>query len=217
MKAWLKADSVKDVQKFYDDKYLRDGSDAFKNTDWDFFFRNVEVFFPQGLRPTDSVLDCGAGGGHFLKSIVNHYGARHPFLCGIELSPAAAKIAKNNLGNHAFIHNGDYSEYSLKDVFHPNSFDVVTCFGTIEHAMDMEESFIRIFSYAKPGGIVMISFPLETEGCMSHIENEENNKNNERFGTVQEWENFCAEWNKPFAQTIIGSDLLMVFRKWVGK
>ena len=214
MKEWLKAESIKDTEKFYESKYLKDGLEAFKQTDWNFFYDYVARFFPGGMRVTDSILDCGCGGGHFLKNIFDRYPKTHPYLCGIELSPTAAGLAQENLKGHAYIHNADYLNFD-DDCFKDNSFDIVTCFGTIEHSPDIMKALGRIFSYAKPGGIIMITFPLEFDGCMTAIENEENKKNNERFAKDYEWLAIVKEHINPFFSQQIGTDLLMVFRKWV--
>lgn len=211
MKEWLKAETTMDTEKFYETKYAKHGLDAFRCDNWNFFFLVINIFFTD-LRPTDSILDCGAGGGHFLKSIVNKYPKRHPYLCGIEISPTAAENANNYLKGRALIICGDYIN---KNYFLPNTFDIVTCWGTIEHSPDVELAFKRIIDYAKPGGLVMITFPLEFEGCMDAINGEENKKNNERFGTEQEWREMISKFLNPFHVERIGNDLLMVFRKWV--
>lgn len=209
MQEWLKAKSIDDVQKFYEEKYLKDGVDAFRKTDWRFFFRIVEIFFPY-LRPTDSILDCGSGGGHFLKGITERSIA-HPYLCGIELSPSACEAANNLLKGSAYIINQNY----INEVFPENSFDIVTCWGTIEHAMDIGSAFFRLAYYAKPGGLIMINAPLEFEGCMNAIKGEKNQLNNERFATKDEWLSLFGKHLIPFYTEIIDDDLVMVFRKWV--
>lgn len=212
MKEWLKAETPEDTKNFYETKYAKDGIDAFRCNDWnELFFHQIVHFFYE-LRPTDLILDCGCGSGHFLKSIVEKYPERHPYLCGIEISPAAANLAHAYLKGHAAIALGDYmSEESFK----PNTFDIVTCWGTIEHSPNIQAAFERIVDYAKPGGLVMITFPLEFDGCMDHIQNEENKKNNERFATEEEWREMVSKWLNPFHVSKVGNDLLMVFRKWV--
>jgi SAM-dependent methyltransferase len=211
MKEWLQAKGIEDVQKFYDQKYQKDGVNAFKCEDWNFFFRNIGTFF-ENLGPTHSILDCGCGTGQFLKSIVQRYPNKHPYLCGIELSPTAADLAHETLKGRAAICVGDYLS---SDSFLPNTFDVVTCWGTIEHAPSIEEAFKRLLEYAKPGGVVMITVPLEFDGCLSHIQGEPNKNNNERFATQQEWVSLFSEMLNPFCVETVGGDLLMIFRKWV--
>lgn len=211
MKEWLKADSIGDVQKFYDEKYKKNGQDAFRCDNWSFFFLTVTPFF-NDFRPTDSILDCGCGTGMFLQSIVRTYPKRHPFLCGIELSPTAVKLAKDNLKYRAVIAEGDYQHHIS---FNDSSFDIVTCWGTIEHSMDIEKAFMRLVQYAKPGGLIMITVPLDFEGCMDAIQAEENQKNNERFATEEEWLDFFSPLLNPFHYERVGDDLLLVFRKWV--
>lgn len=212
MKEWLKAESIEDVQNFYEVKYIKDGLDAFRCNNWDFFYSAYHLFFPNEVRPTDSILDCGCGGGHFLKDIIKRYPLRHPYLCGIELTECGATTALENTRGGATICQGSYLS---KDSFLPNSFDIVTCWGTIEHAPNLEEAFERLVDYAKPGGIIMITVPLEFEGCLSHIENEPNPKNNERFATREEWLSIFSPFLKPFLVEQVEGDLLMVFRKWV--
>jgi SAM-dependent methyltransferase len=211
MKEHLGAESIQDTEYFYEAKYAASGLDAFRQDDWSVYHEALGNFFPN-MRPTDSLLDCGCGSGHFLKSLVNSNPQRHPYLCGIELSFTAAKMANEYLAGHAAIVHGSYMH---KDSFLPNSFDVVTCFGTIEHSPNIEEAFSKLVGYAKPGGVIMITFPLEFEGCMDAINSEENKKNNERFGTREEWEAMFSGWLRPFHVEVIGTDLLMVFRKWV--
>lgn len=210
MKEWLKARDSEDVKNFYDKKYIDAGPDAFRWNDWLFFFETVNLFF-NDLEPTHSILDCGAGSGHFLDYVVKRDPFRHPYLCAIELSPEACRIFRGRLKGRAYLVEGDYHEES----FDKNTFDIVTCWGTIEHSFSLELAFSRLIDYAKPGGLIMITIPIETENCLDGILAEKNDMNNERFATAEEWIALFSQWLRPFHTFRIGDDLLMVFRKWV--
>lgn len=209
MKEWTEATNCWDVSEFYDEKYRRDGYEAFKGFDWKFFSELAKDFFG-GLLPTQTLLDCGCGHGEFLEFIRVSEGLRHPTLCGVDLSPTAVKLAQKRLGEEASIF---FMAMEKIDEFWNNYFDVITCWGSIEHTQDPRKTFSSMLKSLRPGGIIFITVPLEFEGCLEHIKNEPNKKNYERFATVQEWGSYFSTIRKPIIIDSIGPDALLIFRK----
>jgi SAM-dependent methyltransferase len=100
-------------------------------------------------QPFSSMLDIGCGTGHILK----HYIAKGVTGVGIDNSPTITEY-------HA---NQQWFPASRADVnsmpFQNQSFDMVTCFGLIEHLDKPIESLAEIRRVTKPGGRAMITVP----------------------------------------------------------
>lgn len=215
MKEWLKAESPKDVAEFYDRKYKQSGLEAFTGGKFDTFFEFFEKIFGKP-RPTDRLLDCGCGHGEFFERVIARYKFSAPAMTGVDVSPEAIKLATDrfrNYPNDFDFRNGTMD--SLKDHFLGHTFDVVTSWGSIEHSFNPAEAFRGMLQVLKPGGIVMLTVPLEFEGCLEPIANEPFNKNNERFMEFTEWFNYFAEIKKPiYTQKLpMEGDMLLVFLK----
>jgi ubiquinone/menaquinone biosynthesis C-methylase UbiE len=173
MKEWLKARSEKDVAEFYDRKYKAAGREAFMGGAHDYFFKQYGDLFGKP-RPTDRLLDCGCGHAEFFEIVMSKYHFSSPHMTGIDVSKEALDLARNRLKNYEF--GFSLFQYSMDEInprygFEP--FDIVTSWGSIEHSFSPKHALENMLSVTKPGGIVMITVPLEFEGCLTHIENEE--------------------------------------------
>lgn len=94
-----------------------------------------------------SLLDIGSGDGAFLEEVLK-LGLSD--ISGLEPSDAPLAIANPNIRNRI-----------IKDSFHPNqfpdnSFDIITCFQTIEHLPDPLLVAKTVYNALKPGGQFMI-------------------------------------------------------------
>lgn len=94
-----------------------------------------------------SLLDIGAGDGAFLEEVFKLGVGK---ICGLEPSEAPLNIASPLI-----------KEKIIQDSFHPsqfpdNSFDIITCFQTIEHLSDPLLVSKTVYSALKPGGLLFI-------------------------------------------------------------
>ena len=102
--------------------------------------------FNNYIKPNDSVLDFGCGGGYLLDNIVCAKKA------GIEINNEAAQVAKEK---------GIDVYTNVKDV--PNdSFDVIISNHALEHVMNPLQELTDLFLKLKNGGKVVIVIPCET-------------------------------------------------------
>lgn len=96
-----------------------------------------------GLPARGSVLDIGTGTGAFLERM---RGLGFEQLAGIEPSAAAVERAPERL--RGLIRN---DVFRVSD-FSPGSFDLITCFMTLEHVLDPTLLAADAFTLLRPGG-----------------------------------------------------------------
>jgi SAM-dependent methyltransferase len=99
-------------------------------------------------RKQGSVLDIGAGTGHFVGTMIKR-GWRAE---GIEVSGTARKVAKR-------IHGISLHEGLCEWLFPKESFDAVTMWHVLEHLHKPEEYLKIISSLLKPDGTLLIALP----------------------------------------------------------
>ncbi|NNL66617.1 MAG: methyltransferase domain-containing protein [Myxococcales bacterium] len=111
-------------------------------------------FYAQvGLTPEElgkmTVLEAGCGGGRF-SDVVLETGAQ---LFSFDLSNAVDK----NREIHRTARNHHLAQASIAEApFVPQSFDLVFCFGVIQHTPDPEGFFRSLIPFVKPGGLLCI-------------------------------------------------------------
>jgi SAM-dependent methyltransferase len=99
-----------------------------------------------------SLLDFGCGVGHFL-SLAKVNG----FKCvGIEFDQNAANDAANRVGCQV-----DTPEAFFSKPFN-QKFDIIHIGDVLEHLADPSTTLIKLLLYLKPGGILFVEGPLET-------------------------------------------------------
>jgi SAM-dependent methyltransferase len=96
----------------------------------------------------DDALDIGTGDGAFLRELLNLGFTR---VCGVEPSIAPTRVAKDDVA--PLIQQGFFEP----DMFPPNSFNLVSCFQTIEHLPDPSELFKAVYGMLRPGGCFLIA------------------------------------------------------------
>lgn len=101
------------------------------------------------LKPGDSVLDVGCGGGFFVYALTQHgMKAR-----GIEPNKGFAEYAANELKmnvQNMFLQDAD---------FPAATFDVVTLNHVLEHVEDPRETLARLSQWIKPNGYLVVEVP----------------------------------------------------------
>ncbi len=106
----------------------------------------------EGLARDRDILDvaCGVGYG---ASILARVGARH--VLGVDVSPEAIGEARARAGEVAEFIVGDLHNIPCED----RSFDLVTCFETIEHVADPNRALAELRRVLRDDGILLLSSP----------------------------------------------------------
>ena len=121
--------------------------------------QNVEIFkghyndFSRALPERANVLDVGCGGGHFMKTLLEH--RQDLRLTGVDASRDMVTNALARLEEfkeRARILEGDVSNLRLYD----NSFDGVYSMASIKHWPDRLRGISEIYRVTKPGAPIMI-------------------------------------------------------------
>ncbi len=96
-----------------------------------------------------TLLDVGCGAGFFLKlASENGYTAK-----GVELSPYAARYAKEKLGLHVF--QGELANAG----FAKESFDIITLWHVLEHVHDPKKFLGQVNNLLKKNGMLALEVP----------------------------------------------------------
>lgn len=106
----------------------------------------AESLLPQGGR----VLDVGCASGGLLELLRDRASHR----AGLELSESAARAARAHADE---VHCGRIEDAELP--FAPDSFDVVILADVLEHLPDSAAGLRRALSFARPGGMLIVSVP----------------------------------------------------------
>lgn len=102
------------------------------------------------IGPTDNVLDIACGTGHWLKAC----GLRGAKVSGIDISEKAINACKNYLAEGNF-----FCQPAETLPFADNTFDVVTCLGSLEHFLDQEKALSEMRRVAKKEARIVILVP----------------------------------------------------------
>jgi len=99
------------------------------------------------ISPLGAALDIGAGDGAFVEKLL---AAGFPEVMGIE--PSKAPIAAAKPAIRPLIREGFFSPEELRGA----SFDLITCFQTLEHFFDPLAVLKGVHSLLNPGGAVLL-------------------------------------------------------------
>ncbi len=99
--------------------------------------------------PADArVLDAGCGSGRTLEEL-----QRYGEVCGIELDPDAAQIARSR-------GRGEVLTGRLEQLpWQAHAFDLITCLDVIEHTPDDRLTLRELRRVCKPGGWLLVTVP----------------------------------------------------------
>lgn len=102
------------------------------------------------ISPNDKVLDVACGSGEWL-GVCTSLGAK-PF--GIDISSKAIELCQQSFPE------GDFRCGPAETLPYPdNSFDVVTCLGSLEHFLDQNHALAEMTRVAKPDARILILVP----------------------------------------------------------
>ncbi len=97
------------------------------------------------------VLDIACGSGYGAKLLAAS-GASH--VIGVDISEHALNVALEGYGGQVVFELGEVTDYGETDTF-----DVVTCFETIEHVFHADTALHNLRRVLRPGGLLLISSP----------------------------------------------------------
>ena len=102
------------------------------------------------VQKADSVLDIACGKGDWLQACAE-IGAS---VCGIDISENAINTCRERIPGGEFLcQPAETLPYS------DNSFDVITCLGSLEHFLDQENAIREMFRVARPNARILILVP----------------------------------------------------------
>jgi SAM-dependent methyltransferase len=101
-------------------------------------------------RRSGRLLDVGCGSGIHLRQ----FRAAGFEVEGVEISPTDCEAARQSVG--CPVHQGTLASVPLPTA----QFDVITLFNVLEHLLDPREEIRRIWRLLKPGGWVVLQFPV---------------------------------------------------------
>lgn len=133
-----------------------------------------------------SMLDVACGGGYFLREMSCLYPVSASFH-GIDLSSEALKIARQEFPK------ANYALSVAENMpFEPKSFDVVTCLGSLEHFLNIEQALAESKRILKPGGIFLAMVPniMWYQDILSVLltqNRKSRNQTHELFASYEEW------------------------------
>jgi len=108
-----------------------------------------------GLTSGREVLDAGCGEGYGSRLLMDAGGASR--CVGVDVDESTVAAARSAYGDREGL------EYAVADVtalpFEDDSFDIVTCFETIEHLTAQSVAVAELQRVLRPGGFLLISSP----------------------------------------------------------
>jgi ubiquinone/menaquinone biosynthesis C-methylase UbiE len=139
-----------------------------------------------------SILDVACGGGYFLREMGRIYGPSVQ-LSGIDLSNEALAIARKEC---------PAASYQISPAetmpFAPGSFDAITCLGSLEHFLNIEQALSEIKRALRPGGIFIAMVPniMWYQDVLSVLftkNRKSRNQTHELFASHGEWKEMLKQ------------------------
>lgn len=130
------------MENYYDENYF-----AFQKEQGKFASDMMKHFFQEYIKPTDSVLDFGCGGGFLLKNL--NCGNK----LGIEINPHARANAKTI----------NIETVDTIDKVSNEWADVLISSHALEHVLRPYDILVELKSKVKVGGLVVFIVPHETK------------------------------------------------------
>ncbi len=173
--------TAKDIQAEYDRLYLEQPI-----RDEDRAYRWFAQIITRAVKNPQAVMDIACGGAYFFKQLkpLLPAGAK---MVGIDISPEALKLARQECPQGQYF----LSEAEKLD-FPDNSFDALTCLGSLEHFLDIGKAVQEMKRILKPEGVILILVPnifwYKDLLCVALTgQRKVRNQTQERFMSLGEW------------------------------
>lgn len=114
------------------------------------------------------LLDVGCGVGHLLALVAAQIPALA--LTGVDFSPVAVNLARTAVGNNGAVFLLDFVPQSLP--FTDGEYDVVVSSHVVEHLVDPVAHLRELVRVTKPGGRVIVNFPVGDPPYELHLHHE---------------------------------------------
>jgi ubiquinone/menaquinone biosynthesis C-methylase UbiE len=101
-----------------------------------------------------TILDIGCGSGEHLALLAST--SQRASLFGVDFSESALRLAKERHSMPNTIKLACATGHALP--FPGNTFDMVSCFGVVEHTSDISSFLEEIRRVSRPGGQILLSF-----------------------------------------------------------
>lgn len=153
----LNPPEISEAQESYDEyftkiaasSYAADSTDGNLRQQW--LINQQRLNWLRLIKPRGRLLDIGCGRGYFLHHARNFgYEA-----AGIEISPLAAKYAREELG--LSVRTGDIQKPGLLDS--QSTYDLITLWHVLEHIQDPLPILIETRKRLTPGGVLIVEVP----------------------------------------------------------
>lgn len=153
--------SQEELKRFYASYHMK----SCEGINYEQYESRVSADFPSKVQlakrctssPAGSLLDVGCGKGFFVRAaLASGFAAK-----GIDLSGTAIEFARKDLGL-------DVVQGTIEESITgwQASFDVITCWATIEHVADPRATLGAMYACLRPGGILL----LDTGLCEASFE-----------------------------------------------
>lgn len=178
----------KDIQAEYDRLYVEEPI-----RDEDRAYRWFAQLITKDAKSPLTVMDIACGGGYFFKQLkpLLPAGSR---MVGIDISPEALKLARRECPE---------AEYALSEAeklaYPDNSFDAVTCLGSLEHFLDIGKAVQEMKRILKPEGTILILVPnifwyKDLLSVAFTGQRKIRNQTQERFMSLGEWKEMLEKF-----------------------
>lgn len=107
------------------------------------------------IKPDDTVLDFGCGTGTITLRIARNANK----VCGVDISGGMLRRAQLNLKNQNIDNASFIKITTLDDMFHNDSFQIVTTFNVLQYIENRKALFQRFYKLLEPKGTLIVTVP----------------------------------------------------------
>lgn len=142
----ISSDDVANIKRFYDDVYHQHAGQSPQRPNAHLLRLHKKL----GIAAGSHVLDVACGAGEWLQ-VCSGKGSQ---VAGVDLSSKAINVCRERIPNGVF-----FDQPAEQLPFADNTFDVVTCLGSLEHFVDPQTSLREMVRVAKADAIFCILVP----------------------------------------------------------
>jgi ubiquinone/menaquinone biosynthesis C-methylase UbiE len=195
----------KKVAEFYNNVYYKDATSHVCNKPSRHLYRLAERI---EVKPGNQVLDIACGTGDWLQVVAG----RNGLPSGIDISSEAIRVCRQRLKN------GNFEVCVAEKLpFADNTFDIVTCLGSLEHFLDQSAALREMVRVAKPDARVVILVP--NSGFLTHrlglYKGTHQVAVRETLRTLDEWQQMFTEQGLKIEQR--WKDLHVLNISWINR